>query len=58
MVRGLQSKDAAPSYETTDPAVGWLRKPGRWRTDGTPYGSIIRCRCLDCGQGRIDKEYA
>jgi len=30
------------------------------RADGTPYTSIIRrrCRCLDCGQVRIDKEYA
>jgi hypothetical protein len=30
------------------------------RTDGTPYTAIIRrrCRCLDCGQVRIDKEYA
>jgi hypothetical protein len=30
------------------------------RTDGTPYAAIIRrrCRCLDCGQVRIDKEYA
>jgi hypothetical protein len=29
-------------------------------TSGTPYSSIIRrrCRCLDCGQVRIDKEYA
>jgi len=29
------------------------------RADGTPYTSIIRrrCRCLDCGQVRIDKEY-
>jgi hypothetical protein len=29
------------------------------RTDGTPYTAIIRrrCRCLDCGQVRIDKEY-
>jgi len=26
---------------------------------GTPYRSIIRrrCRCLDCGQVRIDKEF-
>jgi len=31
--------------------------PGR-RADGTPYSSIIRRRCLDCGQVRIDKEYA
>ena len=30
------------------------------RADGTPYAAIIRrrCRCLDCGQVRIDKEYA
>ena len=30
------------------------------RTDGTPYEAIIRrrCRCLDCGQVRIDKEHA
>jgi len=30
------------------------------RADGTPYAGIIRrrCRCLDCGQVRIDKEYA
>jgi len=30
------------------------------RVDGTPYAAIIRrrCRCLDCGQVRIDKEYA
>ena len=30
------------------------------RADGTPYATIIRrrCRCLDCGQVRIDKEYA
>ena len=30
------------------------------RADGTPYTAIIRrrCRCLDCGQVRIDKEYA
>jgi hypothetical protein len=40
------------------------------RADGTPYSSIIapspkhccegdrrRCRCLDCAQVRIDKEY-
>jgi len=29
------------------------------RADGTPYTSIIRrrCRCLDCAQVRIDKEY-
>jgi len=29
------------------------------RADGTPYTAIIRrrCRCLDCGQVRIDKEY-
>jgi hypothetical protein len=28
--------------------------------DGTLYDSIVRrrCRCLDCGQVRIDKEYA
>ena len=28
--------------------------------DSTPYAAIIRhrCRCLDCGQVRIDKEYA
>lgn len=25
--------------------------------DGTPYAAIIRRRCLDCGQVRIDKEY-
>jgi hypothetical protein len=30
------------------------------RADGTPYAAIIRrrCRCLDCGQVRIEKEYA
>jgi len=34
------------------------------RADGTPYTAIIparrggRRRCLDCGQVRIDKEYA
>jgi len=30
------------------------------RGDGTPYIAIVRrrCRCLDCGQVRIDKEYA
>ena len=30
------------------------------RADGTPYTAIIRrrCRCLDCGQVRIDKEYS
>ena len=30
------------------------------RADGTPYAAIIRrrCRCLDCAQTRIDKEYA
>ena len=30
------------------------------RPDGTPYTQIVRrrCRCLDCGQVRIDKEYA
>jgi hypothetical protein len=30
------------------------------RADGTPYGAIIRRRwqCLDCGQVRIEKEYA
>ena len=30
------------------------------RADSTPYTSIIRrrCRCLNCGQVRIDKEYA
>ena len=30
------------------------------RAGGTPYTAIIRrrCRCLDCGQVRIDKEYA
>ena len=29
------------------------------RADGTPYTAIVRrrCRCLDCGQVRIDKEY-
>jgi hypothetical protein len=28
--------------------------------DGTPYAAIIRprCWCLECGQVRIDKEYA
>jgi hypothetical protein len=26
--------------------------------DGTPYTAIVRRRCLDCGQVRIDKEYA
>jgi hypothetical protein len=28
--------------------------------DGTPYTAIIRrrCRCLDCGQVRTEKEYA
>ena len=28
-------------------------------TSGTPYAAIIRgrCRCLECGQVRIDKEY-
>ena len=25
--------------------------------DGTPYTAIIRRRCLDCGQLRIDKQY-
>jgi len=41
------------------------RCPGL-RVDGTPYAAIIparrggrrRCRCLDCGQVRIDREYA
>ena len=35
------------------------RCPGL-RADGTPYTAIIRrrCRCLDWGQVRIDKEYA
>ena len=30
------------------------------RADKAPYASIIRrrCRCLDCGQVRIDKEYS
>jgi len=30
------------------------------RADGPPYTGIIRrrCRCLDCGQVRIDEEYA
>jgi len=30
------------------------------RADSTPYTAIIRrrCRCLDCQQVRIDKEYA
>ena len=34
------------------------RCAGLW-ADGTPYTAIIRrrCRCLDCGQVRIDKEY-
>jgi hypothetical protein len=34
------------------------KSPGL-RVDGTPYTAIIRrrCQCLDCGQGRIDKEY-
>ena len=27
-------------------------------TSGTPYTAIIRRRCLECGQVRIDKEYA
>ena len=29
------------------------------RAAGPPYAAIIRrrCRCLDCGQVRIDKEY-
>ena len=29
------------------------------RADSTSYTAIIRrrCRCLDCGQVRIDKEY-
>ena len=36
-----------------------FNRPGL-RADGTPYTAIIRrrCRCLDCGQVRIDKEYA
>jgi hypothetical protein len=27
--------------------------------DGRPYGRIVRrrCRCLDCGQVRIDRQY-
>jgi hypothetical protein len=30
------------------------------RAGGTPFAAIIRrrCGCLDCGQVRIDKEYA
>jgi hypothetical protein len=31
-------------------------RPGL-RADGAPYTAIIRRRCLDCGQVRIDKEY-
>jgi len=31
--------------------------PDGIRADGTPYAAIIRRRCLDCGQVRIDKEY-
>jgi hypothetical protein len=27
------------------------------RADGTPYTAIIRRRCLDCEQVRVDKEY-
>jgi len=29
------------------------------RADGTPYTAIIRrrCRCVECGQVRIDKQY-
>jgi len=27
------------------------------RADGAPYEAIIRCRCLYCGQVRIDEEY-
>jgi len=35
------------------------KRPGL-RADRTPYSSIIRrrCRCLNCGQVRIDKDYA
>ena len=35
------------------------RCPGL-RAGGTPYMAIIRrrCRCLDCGHVRIDREYA
>ena len=35
-----------------------IARPGL-RAGGTPYTAIIRrwCRCLDCGQVRIEKEY-
>jgi len=37
-----------------------VQKCAGLRPDGTPYTAIVRrrCRCLDCGQVRIDKEHA
>ena len=52
-----------PKCGSARPSEYWGRMvqkcPGL-RADGTPYTEIVRrrCRCLHCGQLRIDKEYA
>jgi len=51
-----------PNYDRSCRSEYWGRvaqKCAGLRADGTPYAAIIRrrCRCLDCGQVRIGKEY-
>jgi hypothetical protein len=56
------AKEACPKCGSPCRSEYWgrvVQKCPGLRADGTPYSSIIRrrCRCLDCGQVRIDKEY-
>jgi len=51
-----------PKYGSARRSEYWEKMVQRCaglRAGGTPYTAIIRrrCRCLDCGQVRIDKEY-
>ena len=69
---GGAAKEACPKcgHSTRRLSTGSSRRSEYWgrlvqkcpglRAGGTPYTAIIRrrCRCLDCGQMRIDKEYA
>jgi NMD protein affecting ribosome stability and mRNA decay len=49
-----------PKCGSSRPSEYWgrlVQKCPGLHADGTPYAAIIRRRCLDCGQVRIDKEY-
>ena len=57
------AKEACPKCGSSRRSKYWgkvINRCAGLRADGTPYSSIIRrrCRCLNCGQVRIDKEYA